>query len=454
MNLRQSLMSKPILLNGVLLFVFGGIWLIGCFQTRNTMQSQGVNVALAWNQFILQAEVNTEGYRGPVAARTYGYVGLAAFEAARPGFAGNYNSMADRYKGLNMPTLPDSRHFDPALSLNACYALIIEKFFLSAPGNIKQNGKQLEEDWVKKLSRGVDSLTYNTSIGYGRRIAEAVFNWSATDSLGHTANHHNYDRNYIPPVGDGLWKTSPYFPMPPLLPYWGEVRPFVIQKEAYIAKQLPPYTKQANQLYYIQAMELISLSKPLSSENQWIAEFWNDDRPGLTFSPAGHWLAIANQVIEKENPPLEKALETYMKVGFGLADAMIACFNAKYIYNLERPETFIQKYIDPDWRPFSPSPPFPSYPSGHSMMGAAVAEILKDLYGDPYTLRDRSHEGLEDFMVKPRKFSSFDEMARENAISRVYLGVHWRFDCEEGLRLGKLIGEEVNGIKVEKELIE
>ncbi len=69
-------------------------------------------------------------------------------------------------------------------------------------------------------------------------------------------------------------------------------------------------------------------------------------------------------------------------------------------------------------------------------MGAAVAEVLTSLYGHEYKITDNSHKGLQDFSVKPRRFTSFEQMAKENALSRIMLGVHWRMDAEEGLRLG------------------
>ncbi len=403
---------------------------------------------------MLQAEVNTEGYRGPVAARVYGYVGLAAYQAAYPGFENNFSPAARYFHQVQWPGLPERQHFDGGVALNECYWALMQKYFMSSPENLRARRDQLKAEWDKRLWERLDEVTLSTSRAYGQEVAEAVYRWSTTDSLGNGANHHNYDRDYVPPVGEGRWVTSPDFPMPALLPYWGKVRPFVIRTEDYLAKPTPEFSSSTAQVYHVQALEIVSLSKPLSAENQWIAEFWNDDRPGLTFSPAGHWLAIANQVIQKSRPSIEKALETYLKVGIALNDAMVSCWNSKYTYNLERPETYIKKYIDPSWRPFSPSPSFPSYPSGHAMMGAAAAAVLTELYGEKYRLTDRSHEGLKDFVVKPRSFNSFDEMARENAISRVFLGVHWRFDCEEGLRLGKLIGERVQQLKLEKELIE
>ena len=86
------------------------------------------------------------------------------------------------------------------------------------------------------------------------------------------------------------------------------------------------------------------------------------------------------------------------------------------------------------------------------MLGAAAAVVLTDLYGDHYEMVDHSHKGLRDFVTKPRPFKSFDEMAKENAISRIFLGVHYRMDCEEGLRVGELIGHEISKLELEEKL--
>jgi hypothetical protein len=428
------------------------VWLFGCIQDKDARSADAVAMALDWNHFVLDAELNTEGYRGPIAARTYAYIGLAAYEAARPGFNGTFKSMAHMFNGLILPASPPVALYDMDIALNACYATIAKHFFLSGPETIRNKRMVLDEKWSSTLNRGQLDERIRASTAFGKQVADAIFTWSATDTFGFEANHHNYDRTFVPPVGDGLWVPSPDFPMPALLPYWGKIRPFVIHVDDFMADSLPPFSTATNDIYHQQAVEVISFSKPLSSENQWIAEFWHDDRAGLTFSPAGHWLAITNQVIEKEQPAIEKTLGVYLKVGFALADAMIACWKSKYTYNVMRPETYIQAHIDPTWRPHSPSPSFPSYPSGHSMMGAAAAEILVDEFGSPYEMTDYSHKWLPEYAVEPRQFNSFDDMARENALSRLFLGVHWRFDCEEGLRLGSLIGKKIAAVPIEDSL--
>jgi hypothetical protein len=430
-------------------------WL-GCYQTppADVKEGQALHLVLDWNKYILKAEVGAEGFRGPIMARMYGYVGVAAYEAGLPGFSGDFRSMTSHFPLLKLPNAPSRDSFNIVISLNACYSTIIGKFFLTSPDPDKAQKKALMEAWDKKIEVDVDTVVIRISKQYGQDIANAVYNWSTTDSLGHKANHHNYDRNYFPPTGKGNWVTSPDFPMPPLLPYWGKVRPFIINTESYLAKPLSIDTIERNKLFYNQALELISLNSPLTPENQWIGEFWNDDHPGMMFTPPGHWLSIVNQVIARENPSIEKTLETYLKTGLVLGDVLIASFYSKYVYNLERPETYIQREIDKTWRPYSPSPSFPAYPSGHAMMGAATAAVLTSLFGSHYEMMDCSHEGIENFTVKPREFNSFEEMAKENAMSRLFIGVHWRMDCEEGLRLGSLIGNEITHLELENKLTE
>jgi membrane-associated phospholipid phosphatase len=187
--------------------------------------------------------------------------------------------------------------------------------------------------------------------------------------------------------------------------------------------------------------------------------FWSDDIYQLTFEPAGRWIAISQQVIKEEKVSLEKAIYTYAKVSLGLNDAGVACWNSKYTYNIERPASYIRRVINPNWtsklnNPLKKvdgvTPPFPAYPSGHSTFGGAAAAALTDIYGKNYAMTDNCHLGRTEFIGKPRSFKSFDEMAYENAYSRIPLGVHFRMDCEEGLRMGYVAGTAVNKLAWKK----
>ena len=130
----------------------------------------------------------------------------------------------------------------------------------------------------------------------------------------------------------------------------------------------------------------------------------------------------------------------------------IAIWNSKYIYNVRRPVEYIRELIDPNWQtalnhPYTNvkglTPEFPAYPSGHSGFGASAATILTDIFGNNYEFTDNCHRGRLEFVSIPRTFSSFTEAGLENAYSRIPLGVHYRMDCDEGIRLGNLAGTRV-----------
>ncbi|NND31945.1 MAG: vanadium-dependent haloperoxidase, partial [Saprospiraceae bacterium] len=187
----------------------------------------------------------------------------------------------------------------------------------------------------------------------------------------------------------------------------------------------------------------------------WIAEFWSDDCPILTFSPAGRWISITNQVIAAERINMMESVATYAKVAMALADAGTKCWQEKYRYNFLRPIDYIRQNMnDPHWNTvMCPdgsggfyTPNFPTYPSGHATFSAAAAVVLADLFGASYRFTDRSHEGRSEFRGTPRTFNSFHEMALENAYSRVPLGVHFISDSQAGTNLGFIIGNRVNAL--------
>ena len=189
------------------------------------------------------------------------------------------------------------------------------------------------------------------------------------------------------------------------------------------------------------------------AEDAWIAIFWSDDCATLTFSPAGRWIAIANQLLQQEESSLPEALELYAKIGISLCDAGIRTWHEKYKWNTERPIDYIRRVTNrTDWNTIMCpdgtgkffTPPFPAYPSGHAAFGAAAVEIMVDFVGDNYHLVDRCHENRGEFDGRPRAFNSFYAMAEENAYSRIPLGVHIQADLDAGLALGYQVGRKIN----------
>jgi hypothetical protein len=228
-----------------------------------------------------------------------------------------------------------------------------------------------------------------------------------------------------------------------LLPNWGNCKTFTVKKEELLVNAPIPYSEDIKSAYYQQLFEVYSLTTPLSKENKWIGEFWSDDVPNLTFTPASRWVSISNQLLEEKPIPSEQMLELYAKLGMALSDAAVVCWNSKYYYNVERPKQYIHKFIDKNWIAPHDNPPFPSYPSGHAMFGSAAKTVLEHYFGNKIEFWDKSHDNRTEFNGKKRFFSSFQEISSENAYSRLALGVHTRQDCEVGMEYGTKIGQKI-----------
>ena len=406
-------------------------------------------VAVKWIDLFLTVERFAPGFRPPVAARALGYINLAAYEAVVPGST-SYQSVARQLPGLEIPSVESGKAYQWDIVVNETYHALMVSFF---PHVTEVYKKQIETLYQQLAVSSADAEVQTRSKKFGQAIAAAVYRFSRTDKVGDEGYLNNQPTSYVPPVGPGLWQ--PTFPDygRALLPYWGKVRTFAASESDKIARPPLPYSTSVTSPMYTQGLEVYSSTTPLSREKQWIGEFWSDDITTLTFEPAARWFAIAQQVIQQEKVPLDKAIYTYAKLGMGLNDAGVACWNSKYLYNTERPVSYIRRAVDPRWQskltnPITSlqgiTPPFPSYPSGHSCFGGAAAEVLTDVFGSAYAMTDRCHEGRTEFMGTPRSFGSFYEMATENAYSRIPLGVHFRMDCEEGLRMGYVIGRRVN----------
>jgi membrane-associated phospholipid phosphatase len=166
------------------------------------------------------------------------------------------------------------------------------------------------------------------------------------------------------------------------------------------------------------------------------------------FSPAGHWMNIVGIGAQKAGADLHTTIAAYAKTSIALFDAFIVCWNEKYISNYVRPETIINQLVDPNWQPFIQTPPFPSYVSGHSTISHAAAEVMTEYFGN-IAFTDTS---LKEFGIAEREVKSFRQAAAEASISRLYGGIHYRFDLEEGNVLGRKVGElVVNRIRMKKE---
>jgi membrane-associated phospholipid phosphatase len=443
-----------------LLVVFLLFLVSSCKTNQEGTPSEPINnidatVANEWMDNFLNVERYAPGFRPPVAARSLGFINLAAYESIVPS-SSVYKSVAPNFQGLTIPARESNKTYNDQAVVNEVYYQMMKNFF---PHVLDEYKTSIETQYKKFDASKINTDELARSKKYGQAVAKAVFDFSLTDAIGSKGYLNNQPTDYVAPTGAGKWQPS--FPDygKALLPYWGRTRTFVITDAEKLSPAPIPYSNSVTSPFFFQAYEVHQNTTPLSYEGQWIAEFWSDDIYKLTFEPSGRWIAIAQQVVRKEKVPLEKAIYTYTKISIGLSDAGVACWNSKYVYNVERPTSFIRREINKDWtsklnNPIAKvngvTPPFPAYPSGHSTFGGVAAEVLNEIYGKNYAMTDNCHQGRTEFIGTPRSFKSFDAMADENAYSRIPLGVHYRMDCSEGLRLGYQTGKAVNRLAWKK----
>ena len=409
-----------------------------------TVLDDGTELAIAWFDLSLELVTKTPGFTPPVASRAFGYLGVTLYETVQPGMD-SHRSLVGQLNGLyRLPRTYDWAEYHWPSAANAALASMTRLLFATAAEEQQQAIEALELRFATLYQNEVDATSYRRSVAWGLTMADAIFSWSMNDG-GHEGHLRNFSDGYLAPVGDNLWVPTPPKFSAALQPYWGENRPFVlISNNACPSAPPPTYSEEQESTFYEQAREVYEVVQAADPTQVEIARFWADD-PGKTATPPGHWISILNQVLEQEAATLTLASESYAQVGIAVADSFITCWQTKYLYNVPRPITYIQRVIDPTWN--TPvvedpviTPPFPEYTSGHSVQSAAAATVLSALFGDDYEFTDNTHASLG---YAPRTFASFNDAAQEAAISRLYGGIHYRAAIENGIEQGKCVGNRV-----------
>lgn len=153
-----------------------------------------------------------------------------------------------------------------------------------------------------------------------------------------------------------------------------------------------------------------------------------------------HWMMIVNQIIEQQGLTLTEGTKLYALVGLALADTAIATWHQAYAVFLIGPQSYINRYIDPEWTPYLSPLNSPEYPASQAAFGAAASEVLMSLLGGIYVVDKAGTVQGEN--VK-RLYTSLEAMAYENGLAALYGGLHFRASVEAGLRQGKCVAQQV-----------
>ena len=384
---------------------------------------------------LLYQRVFAEKINPPAAARLYAYAGITMYQAVLPGIPEN-RSLAGQLTDMpETPTIEDGAVYDWSAAATGALSVVVPAILPENPDTTTAVDL-LRQKQINAYKRDLPEDVVDRSIAYGESVAKVILDWESKD--GAKEAHAKAADYVIPETVDGYVLTTEG--TKPTEPYWGEVRPFGIPTSASCdMEQDMPYSTDENSTFYAQALEVKNTVDHLTPAQEDIVNFWVDT-PGITGTPAGHWMMIGAQLVDQLDLKLDKTAEMFALLGTAVGDAFISGWDTKYIVMLIRPVSYIQRYIDPKWQSYVQTPPFPEFISGHSIVSESAARTLTYIFGtQKFTDDSERFRNLE-----RRSFTSFEQAANEAGISRLYGGIHYRTGIEKGLEQGRCVADFIH----------
>jgi hypothetical protein len=388
-----------------------------------------------------------------IATRNYAYASMAAYEAIAAGYPDQYNSLVGQANGLTSMPKPVGDKIDFELAALLSFIKVGEAV------TFPEGSMQDYRDSILKLARkkGLPGEVETQSVAFSDSVSAGIIKWSKNDNYGATRGSNKFTVLDSP----GRWVPTPPMYAEAMEPNWRLIRPIAMDSANQFIPPPPiPFNvKDTNSAYYKEVMAIKNAVDSADEEQKHIAIFWDDNPFKLNvsghvmfstkkFSPPGHWMGIVGIAAQKAQVNFAETVYAYCATSIALFDSFIQCWDQKYRSNTVRPETVINKYFDPNWRPLLQTPPFPEYTCGHSTGSAAAAEALTSVFGDNFSYTDTTE--LE-FGIPSRSFKSFRHAADENNWARFYGGIHYHSSCivstEYGAKVGQLV---VSKIKFKK----
>lgn len=316
-------------------------------------------------------------------------------------------AMHDAY--VLAPTLPLTRRF--ALSQAAADVL---SYLYPAEEDAFQ---RIVDQLIERLGGATPPADISLAQRIGRRAAQMVIARAELDGAqrgwnGSRLQWYGDGRQYQP----GTWEpTAPYFYYPPDEPFAPKWKPWILTSPGQFRPPPPPAFGSDD---YLQATkEVLDVNAALTPKQLEIAKYWVDGHGSAT--PAGHWNRLAMAEVKLAGLSEATTIRLFAELNIALADAFIACWDSKYYYWTIRPTTAAKRLLGKEFKPPILTPPFPSYTSGHATFSGAASRVLGRFL--------------------PARAKAFDAMAEEAAHSRLLGGIHFRFDNDQGLILGRKI---------------
>ncbi|MEL6918197.1 MAG: vanadium-dependent haloperoxidase [Bacteroidota bacterium] len=394
-------------------------------------------IVSAWNQEIMAIAIEEDGLLTLKGVRTAAMIHVAMHDAL--------NSIVPKYavyayKGETIPA-------DPMTAVaHAAYTIAVNQY--------PDKKKELEQELYTWVQKNTNDAQKKAGKLLGEAAAMAILDKRYNDGWNGEAAYTWH------PMAPGVYaEFNEHSGTPEGFVFgagWAAAEPFMLTKPDHFRSPPPPeinsnaYTKAFNEVKEVGR----SQSDTRTADQTHLALWWKD------FVENSH-NRLARQLVARENMNLWEVARTFALLNMTVYDAYINVFDNKFFYNHWRPYTAI-RWAENDGNPDTEAETdwnnlhqhtyaFPSYPSAHGTASSAAMTVLANTLGtgDTYAFSmkteevDKAGPFSEKISLDPptRSFDSFKEAGLEASLSRVYLGIHFRYDSEEGHRLGNAIGD-------------
>jgi hypothetical protein len=408
----------------------------------------GANAVIAWNANAGEAVIAAcflGGY-GPQEARMYAMVHVAVHDAL------NGIDRRSRPYAVSLRATPGtSAEAAVAAAARDVLVPVLRSFSFFLPADCINAGvASMEADYVSALALIPNGSAKSRGVVLGQAAASAILALRSSDGYDTPTVDPDYEEGTAP----GEYRYTPGTPFA-FAPDLGEdLTPFVL-KDGSQFRPGPPYSlnsrKYATDVNEVQRLGGDDVTTPSdrTADQTEIALFWVESSPLA-------WNRLTRTVATAERLDLWESARLFGLLNMALTDGYIGTFEAKYHYRFWRPVTAIRlagsdgnpaTIADPTWTPLVQTPPIPDYDSGHAVEGGAAAGVLKRYFRSDrisfsacsFTLP--AGQTCADASPTLRRFKSFSQAADENAVSRIYVGFHFRDAVETGTRHGDKIAD-------------
>ena len=359
----------------------------------------------------------------PYASRAYSYVSVAQYEALKAAWYWKYRynrpsparvdaSVATVVSASDLPAYPSE---DAVLS--GVTAEMLKSMFPAAVEEITKTAAEQRDAAI--LSGRATASDVAAGLALGKAVAALVLARASSDGMRNAIGTPALWQTQAAAAtarGEIAWLSQESPARPGMLANFGQVKAWTMTPAEVVAAEPPPPPSTSSQQMKDELTEVKNTVSNLTRDQVAIALKWND---GVgTPTPPGHWNAIAFDYVRSARMSEVRAARAFALLNMAMHDVAVGCWDSKYRYYSPRPAQ-----LDPSIKTFIGLPNFPSYPSGHSTFSSAAATTLGYLFPDGTT--------------------SFNSMAAEAGMSRLYGGIHYRSDINGGSEHGKRIGAAV-----------